>query len=33
VQVDEVWGFVGTKAKNAKPEKKATGEAGDVWLG
>ena len=32
IQVDEIWGFVGAKAKNAKPEKKATGEAGDVWL-
>lgn len=32
LQVDEVWGFVGAKAKNAKPEKKASGEAGDVWL-
>lgn len=32
VQVDEIWGFVGAKAKNAKPEKKARGEAGDIWL-
>ena len=32
IQVDEIWGFVGAKAKNAKPEKKARGEAGDVWL-
>jgi IS1 family transposase len=32
VQVDEIWGFVGTKAKNAKPELKAAGEAGDVWV-
>jgi IS1 family transposase len=32
VQVDEIWGFVGAKAKNAKPELKATGQAGDVWL-
>src|SRR5687768_6538141 len=32
IQVDEVWGFVGVKAKNAKPEKKAAGEAGDIWL-
>ncbi|MCC6983536.1 MAG: IS1 family transposase [Bauldia sp.] len=31
-QVDEVWGFVGAKAKNAKPEAKAAGEAGDIWL-
>jgi IS1 family transposase len=32
VQVDEIWGFVGAKAKNADPAKKAAGEAGDVWL-
>lgn len=32
VQVDEIWGFVGAKAKNAKPELKAAGEAGDAWL-
>lgn len=32
VQVDEVWGFVGAKAKNADPVLKAAGQAGDVWL-
>jgi hypothetical protein len=32
LQVDEVWGFVGAKAKNAKPVLKATGRAGDAWL-
>lgn len=32
VQVDEIWGFVGAKAKNADPAKKAAGEAGDAWL-
>jgi len=32
VQVDEIWGFVGAKQKNASPEKKAAGEAGDAWL-
>lgn len=32
VQVDEVWGFVGAKAKNADPALKAAGQAGDVWL-
>jgi IS1 family transposase len=32
VQVDEIWGFVGAKAKNADPVKKAAGEAGDVWV-
>ena len=32
IQVDEVWGFVGAKAKNAKPHLAATGQAGDVWL-
>jgi IS1 family transposase len=32
VQVDEIWGFCGAKAKNAKPELKAAGEAGDIWL-
>jgi IS1 family transposase len=31
-QVDELWGFVGAKAKNAKPELKAAGQAGDAWL-
>lgn len=32
IQVDEVWGFVGAKAKNAKPALKAAGQVGDVWL-
>ena len=32
LQVDEIWGFVGAKQRNAKPEKKEAGEAGDVWL-
>lgn len=32
IQVDEIWGFVGAKAKNAKPELKATGQAGDIWV-
>lgn len=32
LQLDEIWGFVGAKAKNAQPEKKLTGEQGDVWL-
>lgn len=31
VQCDEIWSFVGAKDKNADPELKATGEAGDVW--
>ena len=30
VQVDEVWGFIGKKAKNATPEDRRAGE-GDVW--
>jgi hypothetical protein len=32
LQIDEIWGFVGAKAKNADPVLKAAGEAGDVWL-
>jgi hypothetical protein len=32
VQVDEIWGFVGAKAKNAKPALKAARQAGDAWL-
>lgn len=32
VEVDEIWGFVGAKAKNAKPELKEAGEQGDAWL-
>jgi IS1 family transposase len=30
VQVDEIWQFVGSKAKNTKPEKRAEG-CGDTW--
>ena len=29
VQVDEIWSFVGCKARNVKPER--WGEAGDIW--
>jgi IS1 family transposase len=32
LQIDEIWGFVGAKAKNATPEAKAAGTAGDAWL-
>jgi IS1 family transposase len=32
LQIDEIWGFVGAKARNASPEAKAAGAAGDVWL-
>jgi IS1 family transposase len=32
LQIDEIWGFVGTKAKNAADEARAAGTAGDVWL-
>jgi IS1 family transposase len=32
IQVDEIWGFVGAKQKNADPDKIAAGEAGDAWL-
>ena len=32
VQVDEVWGFVGSKAKNTPAELKDAGVAGDAWL-
>lgn len=32
IQADEIWGFVGSKAANTSAEKKAAGEAGDVWL-
>jgi IS1 family transposase len=32
LQLDEVWGFVGAKAKNATAAKKAAGEQGDIWL-
>lgn len=31
VQCDEIWSFVGSKAVNTPAEKKAAGEAGDVW--
>ena len=30
IQCDEIWSFVGSKAKNTTPEKKAEG-CGDVW--
>jgi IS1 family transposase len=32
LQIDEIWGFVGEKAKNADPVLKAAGDAGDAWL-
>jgi IS1 family transposase len=32
LQIDEIWGFVGAKAKNAADEARAAGTAGDVWL-
>lgn len=31
IQCDEIWSFVYAKAKNAPPEMKAAGQAGDVW--
>jgi IS1 family transposase len=31
VQCDEIWSFVYAKEKNALPEDRAAGEAGDVW--
>ena len=31
IQCDEVWSFVYAKEKNAKPEMKAKGQAGDMW--
>lgn len=31
IQCDEIWSFVYAKAKNAPREKRAAGEAGDVW--
>src|SRR5580692_4838189 len=31
VQCDEIWSFVGSKARNTSFEKKRRGEAGDVW--
>jgi len=30
IEVDEIWGFIGKKAKNVKPGERNTG-AGDVW--
>jgi IS1 family transposase len=32
LQIDEIWGFVGAKQKNASDEAKAAGTAGDAWL-
>lgn len=32
LQIDEIWGFVGAKAKNADPVLKTAGLAGDPWL-
>ncbi|SDR56916.1 Transposase and inactivated derivatives, IS1 family [Rhizobiales bacterium GAS113] len=32
LQVDEIWGFVGSKAKNTSDADKAARTAGDVWL-
>jgi IS1 family transposase len=32
LQLDEIWGFVGSKARNTKAEKVLAGEAGDVWV-
>ncbi len=31
IQCDEIWSFVYAKERNATPEMKATGRAGDVW--
>jgi IS1 family transposase len=31
IQCDEIWSFVYAKAKNADPDMKAAGQAGDVW--
>ena len=31
IQCDEIWSFVGAKAKNADPALVAQGKAGDVW--
>src|SRR5580658_7769510 len=33
LQIDEIWGFVGAKARNAAPAKKAAGEAGVAGRG
>jgi IS1 family transposase len=32
LQLDEIWGYVGAKAAHAKPDKKARGEQGDIWV-
>ena len=32
LQIDEIWGFVAAKQKNASEEAKAAGTAGDAWL-
>jgi len=32
LQLDEIWGFVGAKAKNADATKRAAGMQGDAWL-
>src|SRR5262245_39371526 len=31
VQVDEIWSFVYAKERTAPADKKAAGEAGDIW--
>ncbi len=31
IQCDEIWAFCYAKAKNASPEMKGNGEAGDIW--
>ena len=31
VQIDEIWSFVGAKAKNVTPENTARGAVGDAW--
>jgi len=31
IQCDEIWSFVYAKERNAKPEMKAAGQAGDMW--
>ena len=32
LQIDEIWGFVGAKARNADPPRRPLAEAGDAWL-
>jgi hypothetical protein len=32
IQVDEIFGFVGSKPANTPAEKKLTGEAGECWV-